>query len=88
MLKIKPIQSKSFHFFLGFTSMLYLKITKSTKFGDSYQTQSEFYVNPILILEVTLKVKLKISSDNIANHLKPSVTKIQNKNSKRTVFRL
>ena len=68
--------------------MLYLKTTKSGKFGDSYQTQSEFYVNPILILKITLRVKLKISSDNIANDLRPSITKIQNKNSKRTVFRI
>ena len=68
--------------------MLHLKTTKSGKFGDSYQTQSEFYVNPILILKITLRVKLKISSDNIANDLRPSIAKIQNKNSKRTVFRI
>ena len=77
MLKLNQYKVIIFASFLGFTSMLYLETTKSGKFGDSYQTQSEFYVNPTVILKITLRVKLKISSDNIANDLRPSITKIQ-----------
>ena len=40
------------------------------------------------ILKVIAKVKVKISSDNIVNDIRPSITKTQNKNSTRTVFRL